>query len=138
VRLGVLPRSLKWAEVVDLLRAGAADHDVASASARAAESALAVAESDPVFAEAVWMLANLPLAARDPAHLERYAELGIRADRPPTLLELTSGVSLALDDCARRNGARTDLGEMAQTALAESLTAAIAPQLPTLFTPEPA
>jgi hypothetical protein len=138
VRLGVLPRSQEWAEVVGLLRSGAADLDVAGASARAAESALAKADSDPVFAECVWLLTNLPLAARDPEHLERLNDLGVAADHPPTLLELTANVSRALDDFARRNGARTDLGEMAQTALVESLTDAIAPQLPSLFTPEPA
>jgi hypothetical protein len=93
VRLGVLPRSRKWTEVVELLRSDAADLDVASASARAAESALAEASRDPVFAECVWLLTNLPLAARDPDHLERLKDLGVAADHPPTLLELTANVS---------------------------------------------
>jgi hypothetical protein len=41
VRLGGLPQARKWAEVVEMPCSGADDLDVASASARAAESALA-------------------------------------------------------------------------------------------------
>jgi hypothetical protein len=36
-----------------------------------------------------------------------------------------------------RKGGRTDLGEMAQMAAVESLTATVAPTLPSLFRPEP-
>jgi hypothetical protein len=38
-----------------------------------------------------------------------------------------------VDRCARQRGGRTDLGEMAQLAAVESMTAAVGPTLPSLF-----
>lgn len=137
VRLGTLPRSRKWDDVVALLANGADVDDVAAASARAAESALAGASDDPVFQDAVWLLTNLPLAARAPGFVETLAELGVDAPDGPGLLELTAAIGDALDRRAGDTGGRTDLGEMAHAALLESLVAAIEPQIPSLFSPSP-
>jgi len=138
VRLGVLPQTRKWALVVELLKDGAAVPDVAAASADAAEATLKTAARDPLLAHAVWLLATLPLAARAPDWLRGLEKLGIEVEEPPTLFGLTAALSTALDDQARDVGLRSDLGEMAQMALVESLTASIEPQLPSLFDPDPA
>lgn len=138
IRLGVLPRSRKWTQVVELLLSGASDKQIAAASADAADTALSRASDDPVFREAVWYLVNLPLAARAPAYLAGLRELGLPVGEPPSLFGLTASIASALDDHARESGGRTDLGEMAQMALVESLVATIEPQLPSLFEPEPA
>ena len=136
--MGVLPASRKWTHVVELLEAGASAGEVAAASARAAESALSAASDDPVFREAVWYLATLPLTARAPGYVSGLGRLGLQVDGEPSLLELSASIASALDAHGRRTGGRTDLGEMAQMALVESLANAIEPQLPSLFDPEPA
>ncbi|MEQ8652425.1 MAG: hypothetical protein RIC87_08175 [Kiloniellales bacterium] len=138
MRLGVLPKSRKWTQVVALLEGGAALPDVAGASAEAAERALQQAADDPLLGHAVWLLAALPLAARAPGWTERLRELGLETDGPPSLFELTAALSATLDKKAIELGGRTDLGEMAQMALVESLVQTIEPQLPSLFTPDPA
>ncbi len=138
IRLGVLPTSKKWTQVVALLSDNAGSEAVAAASARAAEAALSGAADDPIFLRAAWLLTNLPLAARAPECFEAFESLGLDLDAPPSLFALTGAVSGALDDEARRTGDRSDLGEMAQMALVESLAAAIEPQLPSLFDPDPA
>ena len=137
VRMGTLSASRKWTQVVELLEEGAATERIAAASAEAAEHSLAGAARDPVFEEAAWLLMNLPLAARAPGYLVSLEALGLPVDREPSLFELSASIAAALDTRGRTIGGRTDLGEMAQLALVESLTGAIEPQLPTLFQAEP-
>jgi len=137
IRLGTLPRSKKWQQVVDELKIGADIGAIAGASAEAAESALSGASDDPILGDALWLLTQIPLAARGPDYARDLVALGLDLSGAPSLFDLTSAVSNAIDDKARTGGGRTDLGEMAQLALIESLTAAVAPQLPSLFGPTP-
>jgi hypothetical protein len=49
---------------------------------------------------------------------------------------VAAAISGAVDRYAREQGGRTDLGEMAQMAAVESLTALVGPNLPSLFRPD--
>jgi hypothetical protein len=51
----------------------------------------------------------------------------------PSLLEITSAFSSAVDQHVDRSGGRTDLGELAQHAAAESLASVAGSDLPSLF-----
>jgi hypothetical protein len=137
IRLGVLPRSRKWRQVVEQLRLGADTESVAAATANAAEATLKRASDDPAFLHAFWLLTQIPLAARGPTFTRDLRRLGLRISDAPSLLEITSAISDAVDRHTREKGGRTDLGEMAQMAAVESLTAVVAPNLPSLFTPQP-
>jgi hypothetical protein len=53
-------------------------------------------------------------------------------------MDVAAACSEAVDRHVRERGGRTDLGEMAQMAAVESLTAVVGPTLPSLFGPEPA
>ena len=112
--------------------------EIAQASAEAAESALASASSDLVFQYVVRLLVQLPIAARAPGFTQALEELGIRGDAHTSLPGLLAAISDAVDDHAFGSGGRSDLGEMAQMALIESLSSVLSLQLPTLFDPEPA
>jgi hypothetical protein len=70
VRLGVLPGSRKWRQVVEELRRGADLDTVAASAADAAEASLQGASYDPAFLHAFWLLTQVPLAARGPAFAE--------------------------------------------------------------------
>jgi hypothetical protein len=137
VRLGVLPKSRKWRQVVNELRLGAAVAEIAGLAAEAAETSLKAAAGDPAFLHSFWLLTQIPLAARGPAFAEDLGRLGITVPNRPSLTDITAGISAAVDRHTRDQGGRTDLGEMAQMAAVESLTAVVAPTLPSLFRPNP-
>jgi hypothetical protein len=137
VRLGRLPQTRKWQHVVGLLGSSAPIDEVAAASADAAESALRDAFADPALTQTVWLLTQLPLAAGSANFGVALQGLGLRTDPEPRLLELVGAVSEAVDRHAARVGGRTDLGELAQQAAAESLTAIVGRTLPSLFAPTP-
>ena len=52
-------------------------------------------------------------------------------------MDIAAAFSGAVDRFTRQRGGRTDLGEMAQLAAVESLTATVGPTLPSLFGPTP-
>jgi len=135
VRLGKLPATRKWREVVALLAAGADDLTVASSAADAAEYALQRAASDPGFLEAFWLLTQLPLAARGPAFADDLRRLGLDVPDQPGLMDLTAAFTEAIDRTAQGTGG--DLGEMARLAATESLSEVIGTALPALFGVDP-
>lgn len=135
VRLGILPKSRKWNQVVDELRLGAEVEEVAAVAADAAESSLQAASKDPTFLHAFWLLTQVPPAARGPQFEADLHRLDIEVPVRPSLMDVAAGISAAVDRHARAAGGRTDLGEMAQMAAVESLVALVAPGLPSLFEP---
>src|SRR4051812_48123896 len=108
VRLGVLPKTRKWRQVVEQLHLGADVDTVAAAAARAAESALRDAAHDPAFLHAFWLLTQIPLAARGPAFAEDLRRLGVQIRERPSLMDVTAAYSGAVDSHVRKLGGRTD------------------------------
>ncbi len=137
VRLGVLPKSRKWNQVVEELRLGEEIDTVAASAADAAETALQGASEDPAFLHAFWLLTQVPLAARGPDFAGDLRRLGVRVPDQPSLINVVAAISATIDRYAREQGVRTDLGEMAQMAAVESLAALIGRTLPSLFKPGP-
>jgi hypothetical protein len=135
IRLKRLPATHKWQEVVGFLLAGAPVEKLASASSRAAEAALYGARRDPVLAYSLWLLSQLPLAARAPDFPEAAGRLGLDIGRDPSLLKVIGAFSDAIDDMTAGTLGRTDLGEMARKAAAESLATIAGADLPSLFSP---
>ncbi len=135
IRLGTLPATRKWREVVGLVSGGAPPDSIAGASASAAESSFRHARDDPALRHSFWLLTQLPLAARSPDFLESLDALGLRIDRDPSLLEIVGALTEAIDRQTEIAGGRTDLGEMAQLAAADSLAAVVGERLPSLFGP---
>lgn len=138
LRLGELPRTRKWNEVVELVKSEADVDEVAAATLDAAEKGLRNAADDEGLNRAMWLLTQLPLAARNPKFVERLGELGIRVGNTPEVIELVAGFSDAVDSHMSKAGGRSDLGEMAQMAAAEALTAVLSSRSRSLFgtTPE--
>jgi hypothetical protein len=126
-RLKKPPQSQPWHHVSVLLGEGRGAEEIAEAAARAIEKPLAEAEGDPALAEAVLLLASLPGAAKLDDFQAALRDLGVAARRDPSLLDLLAALDRAIDREARSHGARTDLGELAQLAAAESLTTWLSP-----------
>ena len=100
VRLGVLPKSRKWRQVVEELRLGSEVELVAASAADAAEAALRTASNDPAFLHAFWLLTQVPLAARGPEFSQDLKRLGIQVPDRPSLMDLLGGISAAIDHYA--------------------------------------
>ena len=88
VRLGVLPKSRKWDQVVDELRARRRALAIAASAADAAESSLAGRSNDPAFLHAFWLLTQVPLAARGPEFAQDLRRLGRGGPDQPGLMDV--------------------------------------------------
>lgn len=138
IRLGELPRTRKWSQVVALIRRDGDVADIAAASLDAAASGFRLAADDAGVAWTTWLLTQLPLAAREPNYEQRLAALGVEVSGAPSLIELVAAFTDAVDKHMRRVGKRTDLGEMAQMAAAETLTSILGDRTQSLFGSSPA
>lgn len=132
-RLGRLSSSRKWRQVVDLIGGGADVQDVAAATSIAAESQMIDASNDPAVKHAVWLLTQIPVAAKQDNFSAELKKLGLQVSDRPTLIEVVTAMTEAVDRQVASRGGRTDLGEMAQLSAAESLNAVAGRELPDLF-----
>jgi hypothetical protein len=136
IRLGALPKTRKWNQVVDLIASDADVELIAAASADAAENGLEQAAQDEGLAHAFWLLTQIPQAARQSNFSERLWELGFTGlSTEPTLFDIVAAFSRAVDGHVRERGKRTDLGEMAQRVASETLASLAGRELPSLFGP---
>ena len=137
IRLGDLPRTRKWGEVVDLIAAEGDAASIAAATLRAADEGFLRAAKDEGVGRAVWLLTQLPLAARQEDFRKRLEALGLVVTSAPGLPDLIGAYSDAVDSHMRRSGGRTDLGEIAQMAAAETLASTLGARTQTLFGSSP-
>jgi len=133
LRLGDLPRTRKWAQVVGLIEVGAGTAQIANATMTAAEQGFKLAGEDKGLVETIWLLTQLPLAARSSNFADALRKSGLEVSDAPSLMEIVGAFSDAVDARLPNNKGRTDLGEMAQMAAAETLTKVIGTRTQSLF-----
>jgi hypothetical protein len=133
VRLGRLPTSRKWRQVVALLKESADVAELAAAVATAAEDDLISARGDPGLASTVWLLTQLPLAARTDRFGVELTALGFAPGSEASLLDIVTGFPSAVESQITGVAGRTDLGVLARQAATESLTTLVGAQMPGLF-----
>lgn len=139
-RLGDLPRTRRWGEVVGLLACGAGTAQVANATITAAERGLNLAAEDKALVETVWLLSQLPLAARAKdltGFVGALRQGGLQVSDSPGLMEVVGAFSDAIDARLSNNGGRTDLGEMAQMAASETIAMVLGSRTQSLFGTQP-
>jgi hypothetical protein len=133
VRLGVLPAGKQWAKVVRLLTDGADVPELADAVAIAAEGEIIAARGDPALASAVWLLTQLPLAARSDRFAAELVALGFPQGSHTSLVNIVAGFTAAVSSQVATAQGRTDLGVLAQQAAAETLSTLVGSRMPSLF-----
>ncbi|UWR01846.1 hypothetical protein K3740_12315 [Ruegeria conchae] len=138
IRLGTLPQSKKWREVVALLNSDAPLELIAQAAANASERDLKRASDDPVFQYVSNLLVTLPLQARSPSFLEFVTGLGLSEENLTSVTGLLSGLNSVIDAQASELGRGSDAGDIAKAALLETLSVQLNDRLPSLFEPSPA
>ncbi|WP_157966313.1 hypothetical protein [Oceanibium sediminis] len=137
IHLGVLPNTIRWRQVVELLTEHAPTEEVIAASAVAVERDLQSAPDDPIFVESVRLLGMIPQAARGEQFGKTLRTLGLVVGDTPDLIEITSAAGAYLDRFAREHHARSDFGELSRRALLGTLNGQIGDQLPGLFEATP-
>lgn len=136
IRLGRLPRTQKWLDVVALVGGDGSAAAVAGATIDAAEAEFYSAASDPVVVHTVWLLAQLPDAARTEDFVSALSGLGVEVSRDPSATELAAAVGRAVDAYAQAlDYPRSDIGEIARLAAVDTLVQATRTGTPQLFGP---
>lgn len=136
-RLGALPRTRKWQQVVALIEGGAGTAQIANATITAAEHGLKFAAADKGLVEIIWLLTQLPLVGRSKNFAEALRNIGVDVSESPSLMEVVGAFSDAVDKKLANNGGRTDLGEMAQMAGSETMSQLIGSRTQSLFATTP-
>lgn len=137
-RLGDLPRTRKWQEVVGLIAIGAGADQIANAVIRASEHSLLRAAHDKGLVESWWSLTQLTAAARETDFAASLRHRGIEVPNHPSLPQILLAVTQAIDSKLPNNKDRTYLGELAQSAAVETINRLVTERTSSLFgsTPE--
>jgi len=137
VRLGLLPRTRAWKEVVGLIAAGADVSQIANATITAAEKAFSFVMKDVGYTEAVWLMTQMAIAAKKPDILQHLAAAGIHLPSDPSLIDVTTAITEALDRRVEGNRERSDLGGLANRAIVGAVNDVLSPKLHSLFASDP-
>lgn len=132
IRLGLLPRTRAWKEVVGLIVAGADVSQVATATINAAEKAFSFVLNDEGYTEAVWLMTQLAIAAKQENYREHLAGIGVHLPDKSTVADIATALSDTLDR-KLATGRSSDLAEIAQRALIGAVVSHLSPKLPSLF-----
>jgi hypothetical protein len=141
-RLGTLPKSFRWNELVSLLFANGeesasfGDEDVTAVietALRAADGALSNSVNDPGLRYTYYLLTQLALASRHDDWRRRLTDLGVVMGPDADATELVVSVQAAIDDYLFEIGSTSDIASSAQEAAGEAILNIVAPKAHTLF-----
>ncbi len=133
VRLGKPLGGKKWIPVVQLIEQGGEVPEIANATVSVAKRGLSLASKDTGLVNTLWLLAQIPLAARSEDFASALRQAGLEVSDAPGLMEIVGAFSEAIDKRLPNNRDRTDLGEMGQMAAAETISKIIGSRLPSLL-----
>lgn len=144
-RLGPLPKSRTWSQVVETLTGSKFREFPVSSSAsrvniiaaqtlKAAKTSFAKVSDDAGVRYTFYLLTQLALASRHPDWRAALNEHGIALSDQSSVFDLTAEVQGAIDRYVGQTAAgATDLGEMAQQAVGEALTSLLTARTRSLF-----
>ncbi|MCY2951380.1 MAG: hypothetical protein NTU53_05305 [Planctomycetota bacterium] len=143
-RLGKIPKSRRWGEVVATVAGGfggagagkalADDIDsIAQQTLDAAQGGLARAISDAGLRHTFYVLTQVVLAAKHPDWPSRLAAIGIHVPSDGGVVEFAAAIQHAIDDHIYAHCRATDISEMGQAAAAEAIATVAGPMTRTLF-----
>lgn len=133
VRLGNLPKTRKWRDVVGLITAGRDVSQIAAATLEASKKGLQNAARDRGLVYSTLLLTQVTQAAKQSDFISALKQAGLPVSKQVSVTSLVSSFSEAIDKHLRFNKGRTDLGEMAQLSAVEVLSRLCAEQTTSLF-----
>ena len=138
LRVGTLPDTAPWRRVVAAVAGGESAAAVAAAASKAAVAGLETAHRDDGLRHSVYFLAKAVQAARDGDFAGSLRAAGLPVPDGPGVFDVAAALTAAVDRQLRAGGRRTDVGEMARLAAAESLTRVLGERVAGLFEADPA
>jgi hypothetical protein len=137
-RLGTLPDTARWRHVVQLIAEEADVGRVAQATTEAAVDGLEKARHDEGLAFTVWLLTRISLAGGKGDFAAALRDEGVPVPNEPGVFDIIAGVTQAIDQHLHKTRGRTDIGEMAEMAAVEALTALLGQRTANLYGATPA
>lgn len=134
LRLGRLPKTRRWREVVELLYSSPDDTGaVARATALAAERRLRALASDPSLTYCFWLLTRIAWASRSPSFAEELTDLRVALAPEESVLTFISKMTDRVRSELSEYPESGPFSELASLALRRTLTETIGQQGPSLF-----
>jgi len=134
IRLGRLPRTKKWREVIALIGEGTAPpNEVVEALARAAEARLRTLENDPALSYLYWLLTRVTWLARRETFVSDLEVQGVRIPEDVSGLTFLGKLGELASKELRRRYAPSILSELALRAFKAALGEAVYEKATTLF-----
>jgi hypothetical protein len=143
-RLGAIPKTQKWQEVVEQIAGprlagerGTSPVNIGAVAAQtldAAQKGIERAANDPGVRYTFYLLTQLALASRRPEWEPSLAKHGIQLSRESTVFDLTAEVHSAIDRHLRKTSwGATDLSEIAQQSAGEAISSLAGSRTVSLF-----
>jgi hypothetical protein len=135
IRLGEMPRTGYWPDVIKTLDLSDDPARIANVTAKAARKGLDAAGQDHGVSEVIYMLMKFVWSSAAKKDLRReLKDIGVSTTKQDaSLLDLISGFNDALDRRLRQKGHRSDLAEMARMSVVDTLTDVCRHQTGSLF-----
>lgn len=127
-RLGTLPKTRKWREVIACFAANAEVPVIAAATVKAAEDSLQLIKNDLGFNEAAWLMSQIAVAGTTDNPLEYLQNQGVHVQEP-SVLGLITAVGNALDAKIHEHQAITTQAEIAGNALTSAIVKTLEPRM---------
>ncbi len=141
-RLGTVPKTRKWSEIVKQVAGGSPADDrstfsvssIAAQTLDAANEGLDKAVNDTGVRYTFYLLTQLAIASRATDWESAFGELGIHLREDSTVFDFTAQVQDAIDHYVRQSSsAATDLSEIAQQSAGEAITSMAGSQTANMF-----
>jgi len=142
-RLGEIPKSRKWKDVVALMTNAEIVSSnpffrdeveiIALKTLDAAETGIDKALNDVGLQYAFYLLTQLALSSREENWEEKLSTHQIDVSNLNSTFELISEIQISIDDYIFENGRATDISEMAQQSVGETISKLVEPKANTLF-----
>src|SRR4051812_19418546 len=134
VRLGYLPKTGRWRDVIEALATSPDDiGELTDATARAAEKRLRELRNDASFAYCFWLLTRIASASRTGDFSNALAELGIQAEADDSALTFISRVSRQASRVLGDHPESGPFSELASLSMRRALTETVGQQGGSLF-----
>ena len=134
IRLGEMPRTGYWPDVIKTLDLSDNPARIANVTAKAARKGLEAAGQDSGVSEVIYMLMKFVWSsAKTKDFHHELKDIGVSVGKESSLLDLVSGFNDALDKRLRLRGHRSDLAEMARMSVMDTLTDLCRHQTGSLF-----
>ena len=130
-----LAKTKEFDEVSRIIADGADVAEVAEATLKAAELAIAWVQNDAGFREAIWLLTQLGVAGTKTHPLAHLAQHGLVSAGANSIVDIVSDLCNSFQNSLDASRERSDFGDVSRRALAKAITGYLGEKLGGLFEP---